>query len=258
MAFERAKLAGGTLVLRNEDLDHSRARPEFVDSFIEDLRWLGIEWQEGPDVGGPYGPYNQSERMPLYQEAFEELRSKGFVYPCTCSRQEVLRALAAPHQGEEEPVYPGTCRPRFGWEGPEIIPGAGVNWRFRVPDGEKIAFSDNAMGEQGFVAGEAFGDFVIWRHDQLPSYQLAVVVDDADMKITEVVRGSDLLVSTARQIVLYRALGLQIPQFYHCPLMLDPEGQRLAKRHDALSLRGMRESGKRPEELIERFRRELV
>lgn len=271
-AQERARAAGGTLVLRNEDLDPSRSRPEFASAMIEDLRWLGFEWQEGPDCGGPYGPYCQSQRQQLYRAAFDQLRAGAFLFPCVCSRQDVQRALQAPHQGDEEPVYPGTCRPTAASErrataGPSVDPGAPsgspvrkaegklqrVNWRFRVPDGEAIVFEDGRQGRQTFVAGRDFGDFVVWRHDGVPSYQLAVVADDAAMRITEVVRGLDLLVSTARQLLLYRALGLTPPAFYHCPLMTDASGVRLAKRHDALSVRQLRNEGLSPEEVRARF-----
>jgi len=247
-AQQRAIAAGGTLVLRNEDLDARRFRLEFVDAMLEDLRWFGFRWQEGPDCGGPFGPYAQSERGQFYRAALEKLREGGRVYPCRCSRQDVRRALQAPHAGEEEPVYPGTCRPAPGtrFQGGAI---KGVNWRFRVPDGERIAFVDGFFGSQQFEAGRDFGDFVVWRHDDVPSYQMSVVVDDAAMRISEVVRGADLLVSTARQLLLYRALDWTPPAFYHCPLMTDESGVRLAKRHDALSLRRLRAQGRTPEEL---------
>ena len=252
-AQERARAAGGTLILRNEDLDRSRARPEFVTAMMEDLAWFGLSWAEGPDVGGPFGPYNQSERIPLYRTAFVRLQNSGTVYPCTCSREDIRQALQAPHDGNEEPIYPGTCRPErrlgvTGNSGRATAPPH-VSWRFRVPDGDVISFHDAGCGPQRFVGGEDFGDFVIWRHDDLPSYQLAVVVDDAAMEISEVVRGSDLLISTARQILLYRALGLRPPQFFHCPLVTDENGKRLAKRHAALSLRALREQGCSPDQL---------
>ena len=253
-AQQRAEARGGTLVLRNEDLDRDRCKPEFVTAMFEDLRWFGFHWQEGPDVGGPFAPYTQSERRQLYLEAFQKLRDSGFIYPCKCSRRDVQQALGAPHLGDEEPVYPGTCRPGAGSSQYSVISsqsGSRVNWRFRVPDGETISFDDGAMGAQSFVAGRDFGDFIVWRHDDVPSYQLAVTVDDAAMHITEVVRGADLLVSTARQLLLYRALGLTPPAFLHCPLMMDEHGVRLAKRHDALSLRTLREGGASPDVLRE-------
>ncbi len=246
VAQGRARAAGGTLVLRNDDLDRARCRPEFVAGFYEDLRWFGFAWEEGPDVGGPFGPYEQSVRLEFYRAALERLKASGSVYPCTCSRQDVLRALGAPHAGEEEPIYPGTCRERMG---AEIPIGTRVNWRFRTTPGECVEFADGHFGPQRFETGRDFGDFVVWRHDDLPSYQLACTVDDACMKITEVVRGEDLLASTARQILLYRALGLKAPRFFHCPLMRDEEGRRMAKRHDALSLRQLRAQGASPEEL---------
>jgi glutamyl-tRNA synthetase len=279
-AQARARERGGALVFRNEDLDRDRCRPEFVDAMFEDLRWFGLRWDEGPDCGGPHAPYAQSERLALYRAAFERLRAGGFVYACTCSRRDVQRALQAPHAADEEPIYPGTCRPKapgcpgLGSGAPVSKParfdgqsGAGsetgapvqafteqahagrVNWRFRVPDGARIEFHDALQGPQAFTAGTDFGDFVVWRHDGVPAYQLAVVVDDEAMRITEVVRGADLLVSTARQVLLYRALGLEAPGFCHGPLVTDAAGARLAKRHDALSLRALRERGVMPEAL---------
>jgi len=254
-AQERAASHGGTLILRNEDLDQARCKAEFVSAMFEDLRWFGLQWTEGPDRGGPFGPYSQSERRELYAAAFKKLRAANVVYPCICSRQDVLRALQAPHLGEDEPIYPGTCRPERG-RPPKVeeqadkgVHAPSVNWRFRVPDGDVVFFTDGFYGPQQFIVGNDFGDFVIWRHDGLPSYQFAVVVDDAAMQITEVVRGQDLLKSTARQILLYRALGLTPPNFYHCPLITDESGQRLAKRSDALSLRASRGKGFKPEEI---------
>lgn len=244
VAQTRATAAGGTLILRNDDLDGARCRPEFVAAMFEDLRWLGLRWSEGPDVGGPHAPYHQSQRMPLYRATFERLRAGGFLYPCTCSRQEVLRALTAPHHGEEEPVYPGRCRGLS----PDR-PRENVNWRFRVPAGETISFHDSACGMQREVAGRDFGDFLVWRKDDFPSYQLACTVDDAAMGITEVVRGADLITSTFRQLLLYRALGFDVPAFFHCPLVTDQRGQRLAKRHDALSLRTLRAQGQSAEKI---------
>jgi len=259
-AYQRALAHHGSLVLRNEDLDPDRSRPEFAAAMVEDLRWLGLDWQEGPDCGGPCAPYAQSQRREQYRAAFEQLRERGFVYACRCSRQEVMRAAQAPHPGEEEPVYPGACRP-LGKSQEQVKTGqsanhpsnARVSWRFQAPAGEAIRFEDGGQGPQGFVAGKDFGDFVVWRHDGVPSYQLAVVVDDAAMGITEVVRGADLLLSTARQLLLYRALGWQPPAFYHCPLLTDAAGVRLAKRHDALSLRTLRGQGVTPGEVREMF-----
>jgi glutamyl-tRNA synthetase len=250
-AQKRARANGGTLVLRNEDIDSTRFKLEFVSQMIEDLRWFGFEWQEGPDCGGPFAPYHQSGRFHLYRAALEKLRAGGFVYPCTCSRKDIRDAASAPNLGEDdEPIYPGTCRNKET-STLNLQPSTRFNWRFRVPDDETVSFSDGNLGPQQFVAGRHFGDFVVWRHDDVPAYQLACAVDDAAMQITEVVRGADLLVSTARQILLYRALGLNPPAFFHCPLMCDKTGERLAKRHDALSLRTLRASGKTPESLCQ-------
>jgi glutamyl-tRNA synthetase len=183
----------------------------------------------------------------------------GHIYPCTCSRKDLSRIAQAPHESgiaqrreqDEGPMYPGTCRPAPGSaavlsaENP-----AGVNWRFRVPDGEAIEFVDRNLGPQRFVAGEDFGDFPVWRRDDVPAYQLAVVADDLAMRVTEVVRGADLLLSTARQILLYRALGQAPPQWFHCALVVDERGERLAKRHDALSIRTLRRQRQTPEQLL--------
>lgn len=212
---------------------------------IEDLRWLGIEWQEGPDVGGPFAPYVQSQRRDWYLQVWRKLKDGGWIYPCTCSRKDLAEATQAPHEQNDEPMYPGKCR----GEQSDATSPAGVNWRFRVPDGRVIRFQDKAQGPQEFEAGKDFGDFVVWRRDDVPAYQLAVVADDAAMRITEVVRGNDLLKSTARQLLLFEALGIKPPDFYHCDLVTDEAGVRLAKRHDALSLRSLRTSGISAEQL---------
>lgn len=254
------------MILRNDDLDEQRCRREFVDAMFEDLKWFGFEWSEGPDCGGPCGPYSQSDRRLFYVEAFNKLLATGAIYPCRCSRKDVLKALSAPHEGEEEPVYPGTCRPdqianainvcdsmkpqaERSRKGLIDSKGGRINWRFRTPDGESVIFEDGGFGSQQFVVGRDFGDFVLWRNDDLPAYHLAVTVDDAAMGVTEVVRGKDLLTSTARQLLVLRALGIAPPAYFHCPLVTDENGARLAKRHDALNLRALRETGANPLEL---------
>ena len=244
-AQERARQNNGELILRNEDLDRARCKPEFVSAMCEDLHWFGFHWTEGPDVGGPHAPYNQSERMPRYRDILEKLRAGESIYPCTCSRKDVQAAVTAPHAGDDEPIYSGKCRTNRLSD----LAGQKFSWRFRVPDGETISFIDENLGQQSYIAGKDFGDFVVWRPDDVPAYQLACVADDAAMKITEVVRGADLLVSTARQILLYRVLGWPPPQFFHCELVLDANGRRLAKRQDSLSLRAFREQRIMPETL---------
>jgi glutamyl-tRNA synthetase len=272
-AWERARDAGGALVMRMEDLDPDRSRSVYAEAALEDLRWLGIRWHEGPDRGGPFGPYVQSRRGSVYLETWRKLLTGGFLFPCKCSRKDLESAPGAPHESssrrgaqarvgkldalDDEPIYPGTCRHREshapqlpGTTGVDEESPDGVNWRFRVPDGEAVEFNDLNLGPRRFVAGEDFGDFVVWRRDGVPSYQLACVADDAAMGITEVVRGADLLKSTARQILLYRALELQIPQWFHCRLVVDHNGRRLAKRHDALSLRALRQRGLTPMKIL--------
>jgi glutamyl-tRNA synthetase len=251
IACQRARESGGVLVYRNEDLDPQRSRVEYVRSAMDDLRWLGIEWQEGPDVGGPFAPYSQSERRDHYLAVWRQLRDSGDIYPCTCSRKELADMAQAPH-ADDEPLYPGKCRPAAGTIARADAP-AGVNWRFRVEDGERIAFQDGSAGEQAFTAGVDFGDFLVWRRDDVPSYQLAVVADDAAMQITEVVRGMDLLKSTARQLLLFRALDIEAPAYFHCELMTDATGARLAKRSDSLSLSALREAGRTPGQIREMF-----
>jgi glutamyl-tRNA synthetase len=278
VAYERARAANGTLVVRMDDLDPDRSRATYAEASLEDLRWLGIQWDEGPDPagvdkGGPFAPYMQSRRQATYLAVWRKLMRGGYLYPCRCSRKDIDAALNAPHERagleisreidplDDEPVYPGTCRPAPGHSvlgssqqgsasaGEFEKPGA-HNWRFRVPDGKVIEFDDLNLGPQRFVAGRDFGDFVVWRRDGIPSYQLACVADDAAMQITEVVRGADLLKSTARQILLYRALRLKPPQWYHCELVVNEKGRRLAKRHDSLNIRTLRERGLTPMEVI--------
>jgi glutamyl/glutaminyl-tRNA synthetase len=264
IAWQRARTAQGTLVFRNEDLDYQRCKPEFVQAMYEDLSWLGLTWDEGPDAGGPFGPYSQSQRRNFYLAAWRKLRDSGLIYPCTCSRKDLERALSAPHEPlhgaesvtvspvDDEAFYPGTCRNKITTAAQYDSP-AGVSWRFRVPDGESISFVDGYSGAHQFIGGQDFSDFLLWRRDDIPAYQLAVVVDDAAMQITEVVRGEDLLKSTARQLLLIRALGYSTPDYFHCPLLRDEKNIRLAKRHDALSLRRMRQQGSNAEALRKQF-----
>lgn len=237
-AFQRARAAGGSVVLRIEDLDAARCREEFVAGAIEDLGWLGISWDGEP--------IRQSARREMYLKAWRALRDGGFIYPCRRSRKDVATAPLAPHH--EEPVFPAAWRtdPREGlaFESP-----AGVNWRFRVPDGRKVAFRDGRLGPQTRTALRDFGDFLVWNRDGIPAYELAVVVDDR--AITEVVRGADLLTSTARQILLHEALGQTPPEWFHCPLVRDAGGQRLSKRAPGLSLHELREAGCHPQDIIE-------
>lgn len=251
IAAERARRAGGKLFLRNDDLDAIRFRLDFVNAMIEDLRWLGFTWEE-PIV-------TQSGQRPLYRAALAKLHAARLIYPCARSRRDVLEAAGAPHEGvdNDEPIYPPQFRPPIGAPLPPLEEVITVNWRFRVPDGERLTFYDGHAGPQSTVAGHDFGDFLVWRKDDVPSYQLACVVDDAAMGITEVVRGDDLIKSTFRQLLLFRALGLPAPAYCHCPLMNDTSGQRLAKRHDALSLRTLRQQGRSPGEILAGFARDF-
>lgn len=243
-AQQRAVQHGGVLVLRIEDLDRDRCKPEYSAALLEDLAWFGFCWQEGPDVGGTFQPYAQRDRQSFYSQTWQQLNQLGAIYPSPHSRKDVANALSAPHEGDREVIFPAELRPA-AWDA--VTEPGEVNWRFRVPDGETIAFTDQNLGTQRYVAGQDFGDFIVWRRDGLPSYDLAVVTDDHAMAISEVVRGEDLLLATAKQILLYRALGWKIPDFYHCPLVRDAAGKRLAKRDRAKSLRSLREQGITPE-----------
>lgn len=237
----RARALGGRISLRIEDLDPARCRPEYVDAALEDLRWLGLDWDGDPIF--------QSQRRERYRTAWRELRDLGLIYPCDRSRRDVRAASLAPHAEDEEPIYPPAWRSAPGAAAAFTTP-SGTNWRFRVPDGERISFVDVRLGPTEFTAGRDFGDFLVWNRDDIPAYELAVVVDDIAMGITEVIRGEDLLLSTARQLLVYRALGAVPPAFHHLPLVLDENGRRLAKRHAALSLKTLRDSGQTPAELL--------
>ena len=235
IAHRRCVEAGGTLVLRMEDLDLRRCRPEFVQGALDDLAWMGIECAEGP--------FYQSRRRDVFLAAWDRLRRAGWIYPCTRSRKDVQSAAGAPHDEDDaEPVFPAAWRTPVEEALRQDSP-AGVNWRFRVPDGRVVAFTDLRAGPRRYVAGEDFGDFLVWNRDDVPAYELAVVADDIDMRITEVVRGEDLLKSTARQLLVYEALGAPPPAFYHTPLVRDANGVRLAKRNDALAMKTWRERG---------------
>ena len=250
VAMQRVHKAGGQLIYRCEDLDPDRCKAEYAEAAMEDLRWFGCSWDEGPDIGGPFMPYQQSTRMPFFLQVWEQLKAIGVIYPCTQSRKDVANALQAPHEtvGKREPIYPTRLRPPLGTGSTATDPG-GVNWRFRAPDNRRVEFEDGCLGRCAFTGQQDFGDFLVWRKDGFPAYELAVVADDAAMKISEVVRGEDLLLSTARQLLIYEALGLEPPQFYHVPLLYDSDGKRLAKRNRSLSLRKLRAAGHTPEGL---------
>jgi glutamyl-tRNA synthetase len=246
VAWLAARATGGGYLMRVEDLDGPRVRPGLEARILEELRWLGLDWDEGPDVGGAYAPYRQSERLSRYADAFERLRADGKVYPCFCSRAEIAAATQAPHgPSDEGPRYPGTCRALSFEEARRRSTTRRPAWRFAVPAGA-ISFEDGVHGARAFDVAAETGDFVIARADGIPAYQLAVVADDAAMGVTDVVRGDDLLPSTARQLLLYRALGLEAPRFAHVPLVIGEDGERLAKRHGALSLGELRERGADP------------
>ncbi len=231
LAWLSARQKGGRVILRIEDLDTARCPRRYGEQMCRDIQWLGLDWDEGPVIGGPSGPYEQSRRTALYQAALERLEAQGLVYPCFCTRAE-LHAASAPHREDGQVVYPGTCRGLTAEQAAERArrTGRAPALRLRVPE-EEITFIDGHMGEYGEWLPEDCGDFLLRRSDGMFAYQLAVVVDDAAMGVTEVVRGADLLASTPRQLLLYRLLGLEAPAFYHFPLLLGSDGQRLSKRN---------------------------
>lgn len=241
LAWLAARSGGGRVILRIEDIDASRVRNEAVAGAIEDLHWLGLDWDEGPDVGGPRGPYLQSHRMGLYHEVLEQLKRAELVYPCTCTRVEIARASSAPHAEDEGPIYPGTCATRSASE-VEALGGRPYAWRFRVPPGT-IVWKDLIRGATVLDPSQLGGDFIVARSNGAVAYQLAVVVDDAAMGVSQVLRGDDLLPSTPRQILLYRALGVPAPEFGHVPLVLGPDGRRLTKRGGSIKLAALRAQG---------------
>jgi glutamyl-tRNA synthetase len=250
LAWLAARAAGGELIMRVEDLDGLRVRPGLEGAIFSELRWLGLDWDEGPDLGGPCGPYRQSERLARYEAALARLREMGLTYPCFCSRAEIAAASQAPHDvSDDGPRYPGTCRTLSNEERSERSRRRSPAWRLRVPGGA-VAFVDGLHGPQSFDVSATVGDFVVARADGIPAYQLAVVLDDAAMAVTEVVRGDDLLPSTARQILVYRALSLEEPRFSHVPLVVGPDGERLAKRHGALSIGELRDGGVDPRAIV--------
>ena len=253
LAWLDIRKLGGTMVLRIEDLDPDRCRPQFAEGLIEDLQWLGLDWDEGPDRPGVAASYKQSERSDLYQAAFESLAQRGLVYPCFCSRAELRSVASAPHAGEAEPVYSGRCAGLSTTEQAEKLSlrRQAAN-RLRVGEAE-ISFIDQLFGPQRQKLNQSCGDFVIRRADGVYAYQLAVVVDDAAMKIDRVLRGADLLSSTPRQIYLWQLLGYPPPTFLHVPLLMAADGSRLSKRQGSLTIEALRWSGVRPQQIIGRL-----
>ncbi|GCL73172.1 tRNA glutamyl-Q(34) synthetase GluQRS [Paenibacillus naphthalenovorans] len=248
-AWLQMRQAGGEFVLRIEDIDKARSRPAYAEQLQDDLLWLGIDWDEGPRVGGPCAPYEQSRRESLYEEALEQLQQAGRLYPCYCSRSELAAIGSAPHGlASEGAAYPGLCRSLSPAERQARAAKKTPALRFIMPPHE-LRFYDAVAGPQT-CAGEALSDFVVKRADGMFSYQLAVTVDDAAMGITDVLRGADLLDSTPRQLALYEALGLRAPDFAHVPLLVDASGRRLSKRDSALTLAALRSAQVPPERLL--------
>ncbi len=243
LAWLDARSLGGRFLLRMEDLDPLRSSDEAACGILDDLRWLGLDWDEGPDTGGPSGPYEQSLRSDLYRAAVDRLVAGGRAFHCSCTRAEVARAANAPHAGEDGPRYPGSCR------NGALHPERPTSVRLVVEPGP-AAFDDLVHGPRTFDAGASVGDFIISRADGVAAYQLAVMLDDALMGVTRVVRGDDLLSSTPRQLLVARALGLSAPAYGHVPLLVGEDGHRLAKRGGALSLQALRARGVGPERVV--------
>lgn len=255
LAWLHARQQGGTFVMRIEDLDPDRSRPQWTAQLLDDLRWLGLDWDEGSDIGGLYAPYEQDRRRARYAEALERLDAQGLIYACYCTRAEVRAAASAPHGVEQREHCPNNCWLLSATER-QARESAGRKpcLRVRMPDDiAPIRFADLCRGEITEHLAQTAGDFVIRRADGVHAYQLAVVVDDGDMAISQVIRGADLLDSTARQIWLHRVLGYTPPVFGHVPLLIDPDGHRLSKRQASLAVAALRAAGKRPAEIIGRL-----
>jgi glutamyl-tRNA synthetase len=260
VAWLAARSTGSRLILRIEDLDSPRVKPWAMTQAVEDLAWLGLDWDEGPNTqpsasepnsaktqnwldDPAWNGFVQSRRLARYAEIFHALQQGEWIYPCTCSRADVSQAASAPHQGHEPAIYPGTCRHRQVADADQLADGS-YCWRFRTAGFTKpMGWEDRIAGEQSAILPHALGDFVIAKADGTPAYQLAVVVDDHDMEVREVVRGDDLIPSTYRQLALYQVLGWTAPEFAHVPLVKGPDGLRLAKRHGDSRLSILREAG---------------
>ncbi|MEM9586048.1 MAG: tRNA glutamyl-Q(34) synthetase GluQRS [Planctomycetota bacterium] len=229
------------LVLRIEDINSPRVKPWATQQAIDDLAWLGIRWQQGPDLGGPHEPYVQSRRTKLYDAWLQQLIDRDLAYPCTCSRGDVAAAADAPHRGDHVVVYPGTCS---GWHVGDSLPPQGTySWRFRTKDAP-CRFDDAIAGTQTCESvSQRWGDFPLTRKTGEVAYQLAVVVDDIEMGITQVVRGDDLITSTFWQLELYAAFDAKPPDYAHVPLVVGTDGRRLAKRHGDSRLSQYRDRG---------------
>lgn len=243
-----ARAGGGATVLRVEDIDTPRVMSGSSARIEMDLAWLGLDWDEGPHQGGTYAPYTQSERGALYDAKLAELEAAGLTYPCDCSRAEIARVASAPHAGEEL-VYPGTCRTAPRDREMKRAPAI----RLRVPDGARVAFDDLVRGRVEQDVSASVGDFVLRRGDGVYAYQLVVAVDDAAMRISHVVRAEDLLASTARQILLMRLLGVagaEVPSYAHVPMVVAPDGERLAKRAGSATVRALRDRGVSADEVV--------
>ncbi len=241
LAWLSIRSRGGRLILRMEDIDSPRIKPGAEQQALDDLQWLGLDWDEGPDVGGPHAPYVQTQRLESYRAALEQLQTAEQVYPCTCTRSDVAAAASAPHLGQEGPRYPGTCSARRAIDAEELARmGVAFAWRFRASSIRHELY-DLVAGPRRCNVSEELGDFVVAKSDGSPAYQLAVVLDDRAMGITEVLRGDDLLPSAFRQLELYRFFRWQSPTFAHVPLVVGEDGRRLAKRHGDTRISLLRE-----------------
>ena len=245
-----ARGSGGTFVLRIEDTDTDRSTRASESAIHDDLRWLGLTWDEGPDVGGSHGPYRQSERLPIYAEHAQRLLARGAAYYCFCTPEELDGQRAAALAAGSQPKYAGTCRTLDAVVSRRrVAAGEPAALRFIVPAGREVTFADAVRGDVTFETG-IIGDPVLVRSDRHPAYNFAVVVDDALMRVTHVIRGEDHISNTPRQLLLYQAFGYEPPSFAHLSLVLGPDHSPLSKRHGATSVTEFREKGYLPEALL--------
>ena len=245
-----ARHYGGEFILRFEDTDMTRSKEEYAQIIINEFKWLGLNWDEGPDIGGPFAPYKQTEKLDQYRAWAQKLVAEGKAYYCFCTQEELDQERQEASEQGEVFIYKGTCRDLSEQEQQRLLQaGKKPSIRFRVPAGLTVVIDDMVRGRVEFES-DILGDFVIVRPDGIPIYNFAVVIDDYDMKITHVIRAEEHISNTPRQILLYEAFGFSLPRFAHVSMVLGPDRTKLSKRHGAAFVGQYREEGYLPEALI--------